>query len=278
MINNVMKRYFLYVDESGIANLLDMSYKHFLLTGVIISAEESDNIDGYFNFIKRKYGLSTEEPFHSFEILEDDTSGIKLKPSAAKTFLASVTELIKIAPIRVKVIHSKKKSFRKMDGLKTEENFKYSKYNKKKADIIYTLSATKLFYWFAEFLEEQDAQGYVIVDSRKGLDIHLLEAYNNSKEQTQRRTREESLLADVAKIRLNSITFSEKNTLTGGLELVDLISFAFFHRFDIERKLKDYMKIGLNNISLAVIKECNSDYLDVLDPEKYKRLFNKKTG
>lgn len=277
-----MKSYYLYVDESGIANLLDLSYEHFLLTGVLVSEEEAENMNGYFNIMKRKYGLNLEFPFHSFDLFEDKDSNIYLPDASAKVFLQSIVEFIKVFPLQVKVFHAQKKNFRKLGGLKDAEDYRGSKENKTKKEIIYTLAATELFYWFTKFLGETDfvernnASGRIVVDSRKGMDKYLLQAYNNCKEKQQRRNAEERTMAELAKKRLHSITFSDKSTLTGGLEIVDLISYAFFHSLDRKRRLPRYREIGFSNVVKVVREECNADCLEDLDPVNYRSLFHKK--
>jgi hypothetical protein len=187
-------------------------------------------------------------PFHSYDLFEDHNSESYLKLSEAKNFISAINEFLKIIPIQVKVIHSQKNKFRRLEGLKYENNFKGTKRNKKKKEILYVLSATKLFYWFAEYLEKNDSKGRIVVDSRKGLDQFLLYAYVNCKEMQQRRNAKEVKLALLAKKRLNSITFAEKTTLTGGLEVVDLISYSFFHAIDIERRMLNYEELKLSNI------------------------------
>jgi phosphoribosyl-AMP cyclohydrolase len=271
-----MKRNTLYVDESGIANLLDNTYNHFLLTGVIVSGDEVDNLDGYFNIIKRKYSLKTEVPFHSFDLFENKSSDFYLTEAKAFEFNKSIAEFIKLMPIQVKVIHSKKLEFRQLEGLKLESDFKGSKENKRKKEFLYMISATKLFYWFASYLEQTNSQGTIIVDSRKGMDQYLLAAYNNSKEQQQRKTAQEKTLASIATRRINSITFSEKTTLTGGLEIVDLISYSFFQSIDKIKRIKSYNKSGIDKIVRSVKSECNSDCVEVLIAKKYSKLFDNK--
>lgn len=273
-----MEQFNLYIDESGIADFLDCSYKHFLLAGVAVNASNAMNLEGYFNIIKRKYGLELSTPFHSYELFEDSKSSSHMELSEAIDFNSSIIEFIRLFPLSVKIFHANKDQFRKIDGLKSYEDFKGSKANKRKREFLYTLAATNMFYWFANILEEEEAYGNIIIESRKGLDKHLLYAYNNCKELQQRRSNVDRTNAELAKKRLHSISFTEKTLLTGGLEIVDLIAYAFFHKIDKKLRLSNYKDLKLEEIARTIKEECNNDCFDELKAENYHDLFNKKAN
>jgi hypothetical protein len=54
----------LYIDESGKSSLIDNAEEPFILTGVLLDQEEKSPIEGFFNYIKRKYKINPNIPFH----------------------------------------------------------------------------------------------------------------------------------------------------------------------------------------------------------------------
>jgi hypothetical protein len=95
LIKNHNKTHYLFLDESGIAELTDETYRYFLLTSVAANKESFDEIEGYFSLIKRKYGLEGEFPFHTYDLLENQASENYLTPAQARDGTYAQQKLIK---------------------------------------------------------------------------------------------------------------------------------------------------------------------------------------
>jgi predicted nucleic acid-binding protein len=227
----------------------------------MLPIEEAISLDGYFKFIKRKYALDLNTPFHTYHILENGLTCLNNK--SAMEFNKSISEFIKISPIALKIVHAKKSEFRQIIGFDEDR------------EQLYNLAATKLFYWFAQHLEKENSHGQVVVDSRKGNDLELLAAFYNIKENFERNNPTYKHLANIATKRLTSITFSNKSDLNGGLEIVDLISYSFFQFLDKKRRIDRYFKIKLNSVVKAIKQECNPDYYTLLTEVDYIDILKK---
>jgi hypothetical protein len=93
--NHNNKTHYLFLDESGIAELTDETYRYFLLTSVAADKEAFDEIEGYFSLIKRKYELECEFPFHTHELLENQASENYLTPAQAREGTYAQQKLMK---------------------------------------------------------------------------------------------------------------------------------------------------------------------------------------
>lgn len=236
-----MKQISLFIDESGKPDLDDFSYKNFLLSGVVIPKKELSNIEGYLTFIKRMYKLP-DKPLHSYDILENPYAKIRLSDLKRKEFIISMCEFINLIPIEVLLCSTNKRQFIKRHNIKTSD-FKGSKQNKAKRYILYSLSTLTLLSEFVKILDNLDSNGDIYVDSRKYLDEQVLKAFLDIKEPTWKG----NLRNPTAKIaeRLTTISFANKSALSGGLELVDFISYTMFAK--INRRLIEFKSINLAN-------------------------------
>lgn len=52
-----MQKATLYIDESGKSSLLSDEKEPFIITGVILGDQEAIAVEGFFTYIKRKYGI-----------------------------------------------------------------------------------------------------------------------------------------------------------------------------------------------------------------------------
>ena len=69
----------LFIDESGKSSLADQNNRPFLLTGVILDNQEIQTVEGYFNYIKLKFGLSTNTSLNAL--------GLTIFNASLKSFL-----------------------------------------------------------------------------------------------------------------------------------------------------------------------------------------------
>lgn len=240
-MKNRLSRYSLFIDESGLADLTDHKYTHFLLTSIAIPNSELDEVSGYFTFIKRKYNLSTDVPFHTYELLEGSK---KMNPSKAQQFVDSMCEFIELTPLKVWAVHTNKKFFRKEFRI-TSSDLKGSQKAKEKRGVIYYLSALKQLELFTEFLEDKEKLGFIHVDSRTYQDMELLKSFWAIK-QEKRKGGKNNPYFQPSRKRLVSLTFAEKRALSSGVEIADFISFILFARTC--RRMSSFKEIQLNTV------------------------------
>lgn len=222
----------LFIDESGKPDLLDKKYKNFILTGITIPNIELDIASGYFSFIKRKYALPENIPFHTYDLLENPNSEYLFTEIQSNMFVRSMIEFLELVQFKIVIIRTNKPTFIKKYRIK-EEMLKGSQENKKRNGIIYLLSSLTVFEKFALDLENGDKNGTIHADSRKYLDNQLLKAFIDIKEPMLKGKNPNS--SAVAVKRLCSIEFADKTALSSGLELADFISYVAFAK--LERKL-----------------------------------------
>ena len=241
MINNKL---ILFIDESGKPDFDDFTYRHFLLVGVIIPESELDIVSGYFFYIKRKYNLPLGKPFHTYQLLEEPAS--KLPMSEGKSFVKSMSEFIETCPIKIFLVHTDKITFQKRYK---NELIKTVKIRSRNKGIVYFLSAYKLFQLFIDNLKKEKSTGSVCADSRYNQDRDLLDAFLKIRD-AQFKGGVINPYAEKSKQRLTSITFANKFSLSGGLELTDFISFVIFAK--TQRKLTQFDNVSLREALRAI--------------------------
>lgn len=241
MTNNKL---ILFIDESGKPDFDDVNYRHFLLTGVVIPEAEFEIVTGYFSYIKRKYNLPFEKPFHTYQLLEEPNS--KLHISGGRSFVKSMSEFIEACPINIFLAHTDKIIFQKKFKTELAKTTKIREENK---GIVYFLSAYKLFQLFIDNLKKEKATGSVCADSRYNQDRDLLDAFLKIRDK-HFKGGITNPYAEKSKQLLTSITFANKFSLSGGLELTDFISFVMFAK--IQRKLSQFDNVGLKEAVRAI--------------------------
>jgi hypothetical protein len=221
-----MQKSTLFIDESGKSSLLSNEKKPFILTGVILENREIITIEEFFTYIKRKYSIDETKPFHSYHIFEKEET--KLSNSQLLELSKTLAEFLSLIPIQLTVLEIDKRVFKKAIGLESKEQCKGSKKRKEVPELPYKLLASNLFKWFAEMLKVQKQIGLVIADSRRGGDHQLLKTLNICKEGNMPTIKGE--ISKIIKERVTAICFADKNFLSGGLEITDLISYITFFR------------------------------------------------
>lgn len=231
----------LFVDESGKSSLAEKANEPFLLSGVILDDQDKQIIEGFFGYIKLKYGIDKNKPFHSYDIFENPES--KLNDNTLLSLSENLGEFISLIPIRAYIFVINKNVFRKSLGVKSLDDFKGSIERKEMKEYPYRIMSTKLFSEFGRYLESQDQIGQVIADSRRGADYQMVRTLSTIKENgvpidpdSQRSI----------KHRLNAISFAEKGYLSGGLEITDLISYTSFIR--ARKQITAFSNVGIAKI------------------------------
>jgi hypothetical protein len=249
----------LFIDESGKPDLDDLSYKHFLLSGVVIPKVELANIEGYLTFIKRKYQLP-DKPLHAYDIFENPHSKTHLSASKCKEFVNSMCEFISLVPIDVLLCTTNKNRFIKKHGIKAPD-LRGSREKKAKRYLLYSLATIALLSKFVKILDKKGSNGEIYVDSRKYLDEQVLKAFLDIKEPTWKGNLKNPTAKAAEK--LTTITFANKSALSGGLELVDFISYTMFAK--INRRLTEFKFVNLSKAAKVVDKKLSGGSLLAVD-------------
>ncbi len=124
----------LYLDESGKSSLLDAK-DPFIITGTIINDDEIKAIEGFFTYIKRKFKIDENKPFHSYHTFEEPNT--KLSDNTLQELAVSLSEFISLIPIKIRILSVDKTKFRDVLGVKSDDDFKGDKKRKEMSDYPY---------------------------------------------------------------------------------------------------------------------------------------------
>lgn len=261
-----MKHSTLFIDESGKSSLAEKANEPFLLTGVILDEEDVKTAEGFFTYIKRKYEINTDKPFHSYDLFENPDTKISYVKS--RPLLKTIADFISLIPIKIQIISIDKKLFKDSLGIKTDEDFKYSSDRKEMKEFPYRIMSAHLYVWFAGYLKTSENIGEILVDARRGGDYQLIKSLNLCKDPSAPIDKDASQLI---KEKCNAICFAEKNFLSGGLEITDLISFtAFFHA---RRTMSSMNETGLPFVWKDIKNKLPSNKLTKLNKREIRKFF-----
>lgn len=262
----------LFVDESGKSSLAERTNDPFLLTGVILNDNEIKSVEGFFNYIKRKYDIDTTKPFHSYHIFEHPT--YRLSDAKATSLVSTLAEFISLIPIKITILLVNKDLFRSTLGISSPADFKGSSERKELREFPYRIMAATLFHKFAQFLKKNNAIGQIIADSRKGGDYQLIKTLDLCKDYNNGPLPSEDAL--LIQNKCTAICFAEKFYLSGGLEITDLISYVSF--FHARRKMNSMDHIKLNRLWLEIRKKLDSNNLIQIEDQDIRTFFSIKKG
>lgn len=246
--------YILFIDESGKSKLSD-DHNDFLLTGLIIDAELHAALSNYMISLKEKSAIPTDENIHAFDLFEGEREkmyGVNGKPlknadgtrrhkripfARINTFFGRLTALIEGADATCNVLRINKGEYRDRitrtaarHGVPEKNVLDFLK-RKGLNDFLYEALARKLILEFGYFLEQNDAQGAIMAESRRQEDEAVLDAFLSA---TQPSTFPDSQRfhnwSRSCLRRIHSITFQNKKGLSFGLEVADLFSWAHYNR------------------------------------------------
>lgn len=105
----------LYLDESGKSSLAEKEDEPFIIAGVILDDSEVSAVEGYFNYIKRKYEIPLDKPFHSYHIFE--YSQTKLDNKQLISLSKDLAEYISLVPITINITAISKSEFKSALGI-----------------------------------------------------------------------------------------------------------------------------------------------------------------
>src|SRR3989344_7128789 len=154
-----MKHSTLFLDESGKSSLAEKKNEPFVLTGVILDENEIIPVEGFFEYIKRKYEIPFDKPFHSYHIFENPTT--KLSNLKAKSLVESLADFVSLIPINIKIISIDKEIFKHVLGIKSDSDFKGSTERKEMREYPYRIMSSEIFKWFAKYLKKTDSVGQI---------------------------------------------------------------------------------------------------------------------
>lgn len=246
----------LFIDESGKSSLADKKDEPFVLTGIIIDDEDLKNIEGFFNYIKRRFGLDDSLPFHSYEVFEKTDT--RLSPAKIEALILMLKDFISLIPIKINIVKTDKLLFKKALGVNSEDDFKGDSKKKEVKEFPYKIMASILFSWFADHLDGNNKIGQVMADSRRAGDHELLKAFEMCKDLNgPLKEKNRNLIRQ----RVCAICFAEKYYLSGGLEIIDVISFVTFNSYKRNlsnfgtKKMYDFSKEIKNKSKIIEITE-----------------------
>ncbi|TSC65505.1 MAG: hypothetical protein G01um101477_452 [Candidatus Doudnabacteria bacterium Gr01-1014_77] len=239
-----MKRYTLYIDESGSGNFLDVRGHHMLiLTGLAIENEVDKSVSAYFRFIKQKFSLPDNESFHSFDVFENPDT--KLSEDKQRRLIKSLREFFTmIGPLKITITTVNKRSLLEYLGINAD--FFNNKDFRSMMELPYEALATKLFFWFADILNKEKSLGGITLESRKDSDLAVLRAYLRALDKNKFTTKYTKKSSERIKKRITSIKFETKKGLWEGPEIADLISFVSYQH--LNNKMRSFAKVGLSDL------------------------------
>jgi hypothetical protein len=264
-----MNKSTLFIDESGKSSLLSDEDEPFIITGVILDDQEIITIEGFFTYIKRKYNIDYNKPFHSYHIFENEET--KLSDTQLLGLSKTLAEFLSLIPIQVTVLEIDKKIFKKAIGLKNKSQCKGSKERKAVPKLPYQLTAAQLFQWFAETLDSKEHIGQVIVDSSRKYNTSILKTWNLCQEGHLPTI--QGKVSKLIKSHVTALCFAEKNFLSGGLEITDLISYITFFR--VRELLSKNKDIGIPLIWESIREK---KVLKSIEEKYVKEFFGIKKG
>lgn len=238
-------RYILFIDESGKSKLSDEG-DYILLCGLIINKDLHTAVSNYMISLKRNSDISTEQNLHAFDIFEDEFRLLRRKNpskneyrithSKISTLFERIYNLIDgtemkylIVTLDKKIYQDKiKRAARKQNVSKQVLIDKLKKSNMN--DFLYQGMTQKLILEFAHFLDENNAQGEVVAESRRNGDAEVLNAFLGA---TQSSNYEEGTIYRSWSMKahnlIHRLTFENKKGLSFGLEIADLFAWSHYN-------------------------------------------------
>ncbi len=246
MVNSSKTRLLnLYVDESGTFSLTEARYRYFILAGVILSKSQHELLNLLLSKWRTKYLSNSDLAFHTTDFFEDFEKDYK-RPhlKIEKHFKIAVEELIDLIKmvdfkasvyyvdlpkLRNKLSVSEPPTYQsKFDSQQEKKNYKKSTKDYKimlennRIDHLLPLAITQfaLFKWHAEELIEaekgntRNTKEYINFESLSGSDVESVKNYHRLKNKINKYNE-----------KIIGLNFHTKNSIDGGLELADIISY-----------------------------------------------------
>lgn len=238
--------YILFLDESGKTGILDVGPDSFLLSGLILDKDLHSALSSYMLSLKEKFNIPADENIHAFDLFEAErrrntnTTGgkhRKIPYSHIDSFFKTLSHLINgtdihslILIIDKQIVKDKICTVAGRKGASPRAVLNFLK-RENLNDFLYETLARKMILEFAHFLEQNEAHGEVVAESRRDADGTVLRAFMTAtNSDTFVNSPRYSGWARTGFNRIHSLTFQNKKGLSFGLEIADLFGWAYFHR------------------------------------------------
>lgn len=239
------QRYILFIDESGKTKLSDPG-DHFLLSGLIVNRDLHTALSHYMISLKEKSDIPTDENIHAFDLFEDEKRRVREPPgklvsrrivySKIDTFFGRLMSLVEGANMQALLFRIDKAPYmariRRVARTKSATEKAVINYLKRNDlhDILYETLARKMILEFGHFLEQEDAIGEVMAESRRDADATVLSAFlASTKDSTFSGNPRYAHWSECCRKRVTGLTFQNKKGLSFGLEIADLFGWAHFY-------------------------------------------------
>jgi len=236
-----LNNYILFIDESGKSKLSDIG-DNFLLCGLIIDKDLHAALSSYMISLKEKFGIPPNENIHAFDLFEDEKIKIegakkRMPLSKINTFLTRLSHVVQGSEIVCLIVRMDKRPYKKMISTtarrKKVSDRALTNYLKRGGlhGFLYEALTRKLILEFGHFLQEEDAHGEVVAESRRQDDHAVLEAFLSAT--TTSKYKAQTIYHTWSKFsfkRIHGLTFQNKKGLSFGLEIADLFAWSHFNK------------------------------------------------
>ena len=272
------KSYTLYIDESGSSNIIH-SDKYFVMGGIIVEDSVDSDTSAYLRYMKRRHDISEDACLHAVDLFELTDKPEFLSEAKCKEFTESVAEYIENAPFTIKVYAVEKEVLLKK--LKAPKGYRFmgSKAHKKDKEICYEVLTRKIIFDFVRILKKENATGSIVAESRRNSDQILLGTYLECQEPNIFEGRKAlQALSIEAKDRIHSLCFSNKNSLKGGLEIVDIVSYCAFNELTKGFKGKNKKSVLImwsrikKKMNIKNVHQLTTQEISILIPDRINKI------
>ena len=197
----------------------------------MVDSKDFSIVEGYLRLLKRNYFGYDMIGLHATDLFERTYMKYRrlVRPvKRANAFLDTLQITLKTIPISVGIYHVDKDEVRKQYNYKPAPRKNLPGVD---MNIVYQKATLQAFYDFANYLEERNAYGEVIVESRFGRDGDFMGYFDLARKKNQPGN-VINLFADIVHKRINSVKISNKKTVDSGLEVADLISYCTYRNFE----------------------------------------------
>lgn len=257
------KKFTLYLDESGMPEFTSITgstrSRNFIISAITTDDLEDRNLSGYFEYLKRRHGLTMGTPFHSYDVFENTKSDCYLTPPKARSLVKSLIEFFKLTPLNFRVFYVDKEEVRSYFGINPKLRGKdYSDYDGSAINSVnYSICAANAFRWFSDKVLAKNDRGAIIAESRDRSDKSLIDAfldckdagmYAQAKKMKHQRKCDKELkrMAKLMKIQLTSLKFETKSGECPGLEIADLVSYLTY--LNLEGKIDAFRNKNISKL------------------------------
>ncbi|HUC87720.1 MAG TPA: DUF3800 domain-containing protein [Candidatus Binatia bacterium] len=213
-------RYYMFIDESGIAHLNNPA-KDFVLSAVIINKDDFSIIEGYLKLLKRKFLYDDDKNLHATDLLERPYMSYRklfVPHNNVNPFIHELKNVLRVVPYKTCIYHVDKQKICRKYGYKPAPGRKSSLLNLDKA---YELAAHEAIKDFTELLVREKCMGEIVIESRLHNDGKFVSYFDDARKAIFPGGISNPLYSEV-KNRIPSLFISSKNSNNGGLELADI--------------------------------------------------------